>query len=80
MTNHTTHAGSTFETKIKTGSPRFERNQKAVAELVTQARNDQDIIRQGGGDKAIESQHKKGRLTSHGACMRSGGARRPRAS
>jgi 3-methylcrotonyl-CoA carboxylase beta subunit len=65
MTNHPTHAGSTFETKIKTGSPRFERNQKAVAELVTQARNDQDIIRQGGGDKAIESQHKKGRLTAH---------------
>ncbi len=49
---------------MKTDSSRFERNQKAVAELVTQMRNDQEIIQQGGGDKAIESQHKKGRLTA----------------
>ena len=49
---------------MKTDSSRFERNQKAVAELVTQMRNDGEIIQQGGGDKAIESQHKKGRLTA----------------
>ena len=50
--------------KVKTDSPRFERNQKAVAELVAQVRNEEEIIQQGGGEKAIESQHKKGRLTA----------------
>ena len=29
-----------------------------------QIRNDEEVIRQGGGEKAIESQHKKGRLTA----------------
>ncbi len=66
MTDHSHHSGSTpeFHSKVKTDSSRFERNQKAVAELVTQMRNDQEILQQGGGDKAIESQHKKGRLTA----------------
>ena len=64
MTDHRPHAGSTFETQVKTDSPRFERNQKAVAELVSQVRNEEEIIQQGGGAKAIESQHKKGRLTA----------------
>ncbi len=64
MTDHRPHAGSTFETQVKTDSSRFERNQKAVAELVAQVRNEEEIIQQGGGAKAIESQHKKGRLTA----------------
>ncbi|MFZ0793194.1 MAG: acyl-CoA carboxylase subunit beta [Candidatus Korobacteraceae bacterium] len=64
MTDHRPHSGSTFETQVKTDSPRFERNQKAVAELVAQVRNQEEIIQQGGGAKAIESQHKKGRLTA----------------
>ena len=66
MTDHHQPAGSPseFHSKVKTDSSRFERNQKAVAELVTQMRNDGEIIQQGGGDKAIESQHKKGRLTA----------------
>jgi 3-methylcrotonyl-CoA carboxylase beta subunit len=63
MTDHT-HAASSFESKIKTDSPRFGRNQKAVADLVAQVRAEEEIIRRGGGDKAIESQHKKGRLTA----------------
>ncbi len=53
-----------FESKIKPDSPRFERNQRAVADLVAKVRNEEEIIQQGGGDKAIESQHKKGRLTA----------------
>jgi acetyl-CoA carboxylase carboxyltransferase component len=65
MTDHR-HSGSPseFHSKVKTDSSRFERNQKAVAELVTRMRNEEEIIRQGGGDKAIESQHKKGRRTA----------------
>ena len=55
---------STFESKVKPGSPRFEYNVHAMAELVTRVRNEEELIHEGGGDKAIESQHKKGRLTA----------------
>jgi acetyl-CoA carboxylase carboxyltransferase component len=64
MTDHLQHPASPFETKIKTDSSRFERNQSAVANLVAQIRNDEEIIQQGGGEKAIAAQHKKGRLTA----------------
>jgi len=61
----TDHLSSTaFESAVKTDSPRFERNQRAVADLVAQVRNEEEMIRQGGGEKAIASQHKKGRLTA----------------
>ena len=38
MTDHSQHSGSpsAFESKVKTDSPRFERNQKAMAEMVAQ--------------------------------------------
>jgi 3-methylcrotonyl-CoA carboxylase beta subunit len=58
------HSPSPFHSKVKTDSPRFERNQKAMAEMVAQVRNQEEIIRQGGGEKAIAAQHKKGRLTA----------------
>ena len=66
MTDHSHHPGSssTFESKVKSDSARFERNLKAMAEMVANVRNEEQIIAQGGGDKAIESQHKKGRLTA----------------
>ena len=64
MTDHVQLPGAPFETKVKTDSSRFERNQKTVADLVAQVRTDEEQIRQGGGDKAIDSQHKKGRLTA----------------
>ncbi len=64
MTDHLQHPGSPFETKIKNDSSRFERNQSATANLVSQIRNDEDAIQQGGGEKAIDAQHKKGRLTA----------------
>jgi acetyl-CoA carboxylase carboxyltransferase component len=43
---------------------RFEHNVRAMAELVMRVRNEEEVIHEGGGDKAIESQHKKGRLTA----------------
>jgi len=64
MTDHLQHPASPFETKIKTDSSRFERNQSNIANLVAQIRNDEEIIQQGGGEKAIAAQHKKGRLTA----------------
>src|ERR1017187_1881685 len=66
MTDHSYHSASpsAFETKVKSNSSRFERNLNAMAEMVANVRNEEQIIAQGGGDKAIESQHKKGRLTA----------------
>jgi acetyl-CoA carboxylase carboxyltransferase component len=59
------HAGSpTIQTKVKSASSRFERNQHAVADLVARVRMDEEQIQQGGGAKAADAQHKKGRLTA----------------
>ena len=51
-------------TKIDPTSARFEKNMRSMAELVSAIRNEEEHIRQGGGAKAIESQHGKGRLTA----------------
>jgi len=51
-------------TKVDSSSLRFESNMRAMAELVAQIRNEEEKIREGGGPKAIESQHAKGRLTA----------------
>ncbi len=64
MTDHRQHSSLEFSSQVKTGSPRYERNQKAMAEMVEKIRNEAEIIRQGGGEKAIAAQHKKGRLTA----------------
>src|SRR5579872_2158022 len=62
MTDTTT--SNVIPTKIDATSPRYEKNMRAMAELVTDLRMQRDIIRKGGGDKAIEAQHNKGRLTA----------------
>src|SRR6202163_3214838 len=51
-------------TKIDPTSARFEANMRFLADLVSQVRNEEEKIREGGGAKAIESQHNKGRLTA----------------
>jgi acetyl-CoA carboxylase carboxyltransferase component len=51
-------------TKADPSSLRFESNMRALADLVAQVRNEEEKIREGGGPKAIESQHAKGRLTA----------------
>src|SRR5690348_15497772 len=45
-------------------SSRFQKNARAIADLVGTIARQQDKIREGGGAKAIESQHAKGRLTA----------------
>ena len=63
MTDHKpAESSAQLPTKVKPTSPRFEHNQHAVTELVAQVRMDEETIRQGGGEKAIEAQRKKGRL------------------
>ncbi len=51
-------------TKVDPASLRFESNMRALADLVAQVRNEEEKIREGGGPKAIESQHAKSRLTA----------------
>src|ERR1700726_523341 len=53
-----------LSTKIDPSSLRFESNMRALADLVAQVRNEEEKIREGGGAKAIESQHTKSRLTA----------------
>ncbi len=50
--------------KIDATSARFEKNMRAMAELVAAIKNEETQIRMGGGEKAIESQHAKKRLTA----------------
>ena len=53
-----------IETHVKTKAPEFERNTRAMIDRLTAIKNEEEQLRQGGGAKAIESQHKKGRLTA----------------
>ena len=55
---------SVIASHAKTKSPEFEKNRRAIINLLTEIKNEEEKIRQGGGAKAIESQHKKNRLTA----------------
>jgi len=55
---------SILSTRIDATSARFEANMRYMADLVSALRNEEEQIREGGGTKAIESQHTKGRLTA----------------
>ena len=60
-----TQTGSEFtiSSSVDPTSARFEKNMRAMADLVSIVRNDEEKIREGGGPKAIEAQHNKKRLT-----------------
>jgi 3-methylcrotonyl-CoA carboxylase beta subunit len=58
----TPSSSSVLETHVDPTSPRFEANMRFLADMVSQMRNEEEKIREGGGPKAIESQHSKGRL------------------
>jgi acetyl-CoA carboxylase carboxyltransferase component len=51
-------------TKVQTSHPRFEKNMREMARLVAEVRNQEQQIAEGGGAKAIETQHNKGRLSA----------------
>ena len=53
-----------LEARADVTSARFEKNMRAMAELVAAVRNEEEKIREGGGTKGIEAQHNKGRLTA----------------
>jgi 3-methylcrotonyl-CoA carboxylase beta subunit len=60
----TPSSSSVLETRVDATSARFEANMRFLADMVSQVRNEEEKIREGGGPKAIESQHTKGRLTA----------------
>ena len=60
----TPSSSTVLESHIDPTSARFEANMRFLADLVSQVRNEEERIREGGGPKAIESQHNKGRLTA----------------
>jgi len=53
-----------LKTSANLNSPEFEKNARRIVDLLTKIKNEEEQIFQGGGAKAIESQHKKGRLTA----------------
>jgi 3-methylcrotonyl-CoA carboxylase beta subunit len=55
---------SILKSFIKRDSADFQKNSRRVIDLLTQIKNQDELIRQGGGQKAIEAQHKKDRLTA----------------
>ena len=66
---HRSEANSSSQTtllpsKVDPTSAGFEANMRFLADLVSQIRNEEEKIREGGGPKAIESQHAKGRMTA----------------
>jgi 3-methylcrotonyl-CoA carboxylase beta subunit len=55
---------SIIETRVKRDAADFKKNHRTVVDLLTDIKNEEERIRQGGGAKAIEAQHKKNRLTA----------------
>jgi len=55
---------STLKSSLNLKSPQYEKNAQLMVELLTAIKNEEEKIREGGGAKAIEAQHKKSRLTA----------------
>jgi 3-methylcrotonyl-CoA carboxylase beta subunit len=55
---------SELRSRINLESTRAQSNRMALLSLMTALRNEEDAIRLGGGTKAAEAQHAKGRLTA----------------
>jgi 3-methylcrotonyl-CoA carboxylase beta subunit len=52
------------EKLVDSQSPAFQKSARQLIERIAEIKTEEEKIRQGGGPKAIESQHKKGRLTA----------------
>jgi 3-methylcrotonyl-CoA carboxylase beta subunit len=57
-------SGTKIETRVDEKSADFEKNSRLMVDRLTEIKNEEQQIRQGGGTKAIEAQHKKNRLTA----------------
>ncbi|MGA8406532.1 MAG: acyl-CoA carboxylase subunit beta [Candidatus Acidiferrales bacterium] len=57
-------SGTKIETRVDAKSAEFAKNARQMVDRLTEIKNEEQQIFQGGGAKAIESQHKKGRMTA----------------
>jgi 3-methylcrotonyl-CoA carboxylase beta subunit len=64
MADKTTLPTNVIPNSIDTASARYEKNMRELAHKMTEIRNQEVVINEGGGAKAIESQHKKSRMTA----------------
>jgi 3-methylcrotonyl-CoA carboxylase beta subunit len=55
---------ATLETRVRRNSPDFEQNTRRMVDLLTEIKNEEVRLHEGGGEKAADAQHKKGRLTA----------------
>jgi len=62
--SETPNPSNVLDSKTDPTTSRFEKNMRSMAELMTQVHSEMEKIKQGGGEKAIDSQHNKGRLTA----------------
>jgi len=56
--------GTVIESHVDRNTPTFRANSRDMQSRLDEIRREEEKIKQGGGEKAIESQHKKGRLTA----------------
>src|SRR5580704_5596978 len=59
-----TDTGTVIESRVDAKSAAFQKSSRSMVDRLTEIKNQEEQIRQGGGAKAIEAQHKKGRLTA----------------
>jgi 3-methylcrotonyl-CoA carboxylase beta subunit len=62
--SESTASTTLLPSKVDPTSAKFEANMRFMADLVSQVRNEEEKVMEGGGEKAIESQHSKGRMTA----------------
>lgn len=54
---------SVLKSTVDIKSAAAQKNHRRIVDLLTQLKNEEEIICAGGGPKAVDAQHKKGRLT-----------------
>ncbi len=64
LNESTATSSDVLVTKVDPTTARFEANMRFMADLMSQVRNEGEKICEGGGSKAVDSQHSKGRLTA----------------
>ena len=64
MADKTTLPTNVIPNTVNPSGARYEINMRELAHKMTDIRNQEETVREGGGAKAIDSQHKKNRLTA----------------
>ena len=57
-------SGNVIKSKINAKSAEFQKNSRQLIDRLTVIKNEEETIRHGGGAKAIDAQHNKGRMTA----------------